>query len=267
MRLLTVRQNNAQELRDFDDTCQRLEGFDGALNFENVDGFLTALAAGPQLPPVDDWLAALCGDAFERAFSDPQAHGAALRALKTRLAVLRDQLDPEALMDAPDELRLFPLMSEWTEAMRQEAAADAEMGADEAAGLVTGASWAAGFFLGAEAFPQLWQAPQGDEELTGLYEELWAQIDALLLPEGAPALAVHIAKYFPPAEASAPGPTRDDLVVQACYAVQDLRLFWVDHAPRPETRRVEKAPGRNDPCPCGSGKKFKKCHGAAGAQA
>jgi preprotein translocase subunit SecA len=21
--------------------------------------------------------------------------------------------------------------------------------------------------------------------------------------------------------------------------------------------------GRNDPCPCGSGKKFKKCHGAA----
>ena len=25
--------------------------------------------------------------------------------------------------------------------------------------------------------------------------------------------------------------------------------------------RVEKLPGRNDPCPCGSGKKFKNCHG------
>ena len=25
---------------------------------------------------------------------------------------------------------------------------------------------------------------------------------------------------------------------------------------------AEKAPGRNDPCPCGSGKKYKKCHGA-----
>ena len=24
---------------------------------------------------------------------------------------------------------------------------------------------------------------------------------------------------------------------------------------------VDKAPGRNDPCPCGSGKKYKKCHG------
>jgi preprotein translocase subunit SecA len=25
--------------------------------------------------------------------------------------------------------------------------------------------------------------------------------------------------------------------------------------------RVDKAPGRNDPCPCGSGKKYKQCHG------
>ncbi|MBN1983948.1 MAG: SEC-C domain-containing protein [Chitinivibrionales bacterium] len=25
--------------------------------------------------------------------------------------------------------------------------------------------------------------------------------------------------------------------------------------------RVEQRVGRNDPCPCGSGKKYKKCHG------
>ena len=32
--------------------------------------------------------------------------------------------------------------------------------------------------------------------------------------------------------------------------------------PRPSAPvRVEKAPGRNDPCPCGSGKKYKQCHG------
>ncbi len=37
---------------------------------------------------------------------------------------------------------------------------------------------------------------------------------------------------------------------------------------KPETvRRQEPKVGRNDPCPCGSGKKYKKCHGAAGAQA
>ena len=27
--------------------------------------------------------------------------------------------------------------------------------------------------------------------------------------------------------------------------------------------RVEKTVGRNDPCPCGSGKKYKNCHGKA----
>ena len=28
--------------------------------------------------------------------------------------------------------------------------------------------------------------------------------------------------------------------------------------------KVEEKIGRNDPCPCGSGKKYKKCHGAVG---
>jgi SEC-C motif len=30
-------------------------------------------------------------------------------------------------------------------------------------------------------------------------------------------------------------------------------------------RRETPKPGRNDPCFCGSGRKFKKCHGAADA--
>ncbi|MCB0577786.1 MAG: SEC-C domain-containing protein [Phaeodactylibacter sp.] len=31
---------------------------------------------------------------------------------------------------------------------------------------------------------------------------------------------------------------------------------------KPQTfKRVEKKVGRNDPCPCGSGKKYKHCHG------
>ena len=32
------------------------------------------------------------------------------------------------------------------------------------------------------------------------------------------------------------------------------------------SQHAPKVTGRNDPCPCGSGKKFKKCHGAAGVQ-
>jgi preprotein translocase subunit SecA len=36
-----------------------------------------------------------------------------------------------------------------------------------------------------------------------------------------------------------------------------------DDAPVHTVRREEPKVGRNDPCPCGSGKKFKKCHGSA----
>jgi preprotein translocase subunit SecA len=31
---------------------------------------------------------------------------------------------------------------------------------------------------------------------------------------------------------------------------------------QPTQRRAGEKVGRNDPCPCGSGKKYKKCHGA-----
>jgi len=36
-----------------------------------------------------------------------------------------------------------------------------------------------------------------------------------------------------------------------------------EHGSKQEpVRSVEPKPGRNDPCPCGSGKKYKKYHGA-----
>ena len=36
-----------------------------------------------------------------------------------------------------------------------------------------------------------------------------------------------------------------------------------DHAPAAPYRRTDPKPGRNDPCFCGSGRKYKKCHGVA----
>ena len=34
-----------------------------------------------------------------------------------------------------------------------------------------------------------------------------------------------------------------------------------DDSAAPQQRKVEQKVGRNDPCPCGSGKKYKYCHG------
>jgi len=41
-----------------------------------------------------------------------------------------------------------------------------------------------------------------------------------------------------------------------------LQLGGGDDSGGPKTVAVGQKVGRNDPCPCGSGKKYKKCHGA-----
>jgi len=251
------RQNTEAEIAAFDDTCASLAGFNPEIAFEWVDGFLAALAASPRLPPEDDWLPALCGDAFERAFADPEAHARALRSLQARLQVLCDQLDPAALLDDPDALRLEPLIVEVTDADRQLLVDEDGLSADEAAAVQTGGLWAEGFFDGVEAFADLWvEPPEAEAEL--LFKQAFDQIAALLMPPGSDEWQAHVAGHYPTGE-----PTRDELLAEACIAVQDLRLFWIDFAPRTAPRRVEPEPGRNDPCPCGSGRKYKKCHGSA----
>ena len=44
---------------------------------------------------------------------------------------------------------------------------------------------------------------------------------------------------------------------------EERRAEIVKEFKRSKTVHKEKQPGRNDPCPCGSGKKYKKCCGAA----
>lgn len=254
------RNNNPAEIAAFDGVCQRLGGFDANLSAEYVDGWMTALAAGPRLPPMAEWLPALSGDAYDRAFADPEDRKQAERALHARLVVLQDQLDPEALVEAPDQLRLAPLMLVWDQAARDALVADGEATAEEAADFVTGGEWADGFFAAMAQYSADWSAGSDadDEDAAALFGDLLQQVHVLRLAEGSADLLAHVKAVY-----ADDGADRERLVDEACYAVQDLKLWWVDHAPRPETRRVEKTPGRNDACPCGSGKKYKKCHGAA----
>jgi SEC-C motif-containing protein len=50
---------------------------------------------------------------------------------------------------------------------------------------------------------------------------------------------------------------------RATFRQQDGTWFFVDgeQIAGPPVRREGPKVGRNDPCPCGSGKKYKKCHG------
>jgi SEC-C motif-containing protein len=54
---------------------------------------------------------------------------------------------------------------------------------------------------------------------------------------------------------------------RATFRKHGSRWVFVDgeEIKGPPVRHTEPRVGRNDPCPCGSGKKYKKCHGAAAA--
>ena len=287
MNPLTRRSNDA-EIAAFERVCDRLCGFAPHLDWEWVDGYLTGLACGPVPPVLQEWLEPMADDAFDRAFADPADRAQALRALRARLAVLVDQLDPEATADDPDGLRLEPLLRDWSDEARAEVVKAERLPPVEAARLLTGRLWAEGFLqaaadaAGHPARAALAALPPGDPQRQ-FHDEALAQVQALALPADDPALAAHLQRWHgsagdgggaidgtvggdPPndtaSDGPAPPPTRDDLIDHACLAVQDLRLWWADQVPLPQTRRVAPAPGRNDPCPCGSGRKFKKCHGA-----
>jgi uncharacterized protein len=248
------------EIDALDAVCRRLAGFDDAVSLEWVDGWLAALACAPLRPPADAWLDAMFDDAFERVFADPSDHAQALAALEARLAVLRDQLDAQALQDDPDAPRLDPVMFEWSDDDRRRAIDEDGASEDEAAGMQTGAVWAMGVLDGVEALAALGAlASPVDDDARAELDELLVQVEALTWPPASAEWARFAARYYP----HGTPPTRDELVGEACFALQELRLCWLDHAPRPPQRRVAATPGRNDPCPCGSGKKYKKCHGAS----
>lgn len=52
---------------------------------------------------------------------------------------------------------------------------------------------------------------------------------------------------------------------RSVFKKEDDRWYFLDGEPLSQEpyRREEPKVGRNEPCPCGSGKKFKKCHGRA----
>jgi uncharacterized protein len=52
------------------------------------------------------------------------------------------------------------------------------------------------------------------------------------------------------------------IIIELPAMLADLHNHRIDAlTPRTQLKREAK-PDRNDPCPCGSGKKYKKCHGA-----
>jgi uncharacterized protein len=117
--------------------------------------------------------------------------------------------------------------------------------------------WAVGFMYAVESWPEEWVAPRDKEAQKWLDGALQAIVALTEDDTGEPTLSVFDEDGPPSVSVN-----RFNAFADAVLAVYDLRELWRNVGPRVDTVRKEAGPGRNDPCPCGSGKKYKKCCGA-----
>ena len=117
--------------------------------------------------------------------------------------------------------------------------------------------WALGFMFAVESWPDEWTAPRDKDAAKWLDGALQAVVAMTEDDEGKPEVS-------PLSEEGRPSTSiaRINAFGEAIWAVYDLRELWKTMGPRVEPIRKQATPGRNDACPCGSGKKFKKCCGA-----
>ena len=235
--------------------------------WEFCDGFLTALVCTRRPIAAAEYMPMLLGDgeALEVAegqplpklevFKDEAQQARFMELFELRLAEVREQLDAD-IKSLADDAAFQPeaLDTRGAIAMLPEAE-QAELEGEEVPSFSQ--VWALGFMFVVENWADEWAAPR-DKEAAQLLDAAMEFIVNLTADDtDEPALNLY--------EESGPASTsqeRVDAFGEAIWAVYDLYRLWKSMGPRQETIVKGEQPGRNDPCPCGSGKKFKKCHGA-----
>jgi uncharacterized protein len=205
-----------------------------AMPIDAVQGAFYALASGPGEFPDAQALAALVlgDDAGHADAPDAEPSRATLDALIARYAA---QCGRE-LREAEDSLPLLLF--------------DGDDGKPDYA------TWCTGYLDGIDASAAPWFEEDGD----GTIEALVEPIDILAAD----------ASHAPSRRSDGTNARRDaaeaerDAARNLVDTLIDIRDHWFDlRTSRVPARRDAPKVGRNDPCPCGSGRKFKQCHGRA----
>jgi uncharacterized protein len=223
------------------------------MDLEQLDGFLAGLICAPRLTLPSAYVPAIFGDG-EPAFPDGDT------AQRFFDLLMRRHNQIAAALNAPierlDDPRAYvPLLIEW---QANEEAARQMLEDDEIPRLPRfGELWARGFLHAVHLAREDWDnVPGDDEEGAQLVDDALAAILALV-PEDD--------EDGDGAAGDESTDDRADLVDDALIAAYDLRDYWrevqFESIRVKEPIRREPKIGRNDPCPCGSGRKFKQCHG------
>lgn len=195
---------------------------EGILDISELDGFLTAIISGPQAIAPADWLPVLWGDFEPRWESPAQAEEMVSLILRHMNGIVN------TLMQEPERFEPIILERELEE------------------GTVTVVDeWCVGYMKGLALAASAWR--RGGEAVM----EMMVPISLFSSEEGRKQLQLLEEEEVEVLKRSIPA------------AVQKIHAYWLEQrgAGQSHAPFVHDTPpvGRNDPCPCGSGKKFKKC--------
>ena len=216
-----------------------------AMRLDEIQGYLCAALSGPQPIPEDEWIADVLGG-DEALDSDAGRDAAALlRAFAAALEAVLASGEPPVLLLYPSE-----------ESADEDAPSDYQ-------------PWCQAYLAGVDSAEDDWFEYLGEsEDGTPPSEEAGEEIeylDSQLFPlmvlagEAEDAAREH-GEEWPEGEERER--LEEDCREDLPQAVTDIYRFWLAKRGTATIRRETPKVGRNDPCPCGSGKKYKQCCGA-----
>ncbi|MBL8549295.1 MAG: UPF0149 family protein [Hyphomonadaceae bacterium] len=203
---------------------------DDCASLSEMDGMLAAVAIGPEDIPDEEWLALMWGD------SAPVFRDGVERAAVTGALIARKHEIIRELSNKPSTYAPFL----W----RPEEEGEAPDASD----------WAYGFMVGVGMRLPVWEkflhSEDGDGAMAPIYMFLPEENEDLdgLAPEELADVLSEAAELLP---------------VSVVFIHEHFRRKRMGRAVRAEAAARPAPPERNDPCPCGSGAKYKKCCGAA----
>jgi yecA family protein len=214
-----------------------------AIRYPALAGFLFAVACSPELVPPSEWIARAFDEKDIAAASFDEAQGLVHLTMDLYNRINLEVLERKPSLPAGIEVRADPMEN---------------FGPDAPLGL-----WAAGFGAGQLWLEQTWEDWLRDEPDRRTLDETVSGLQGVLAFFATRELAE---KWSP----KMPGePTLEQAAQRVLSALPEAMAALADIGRGLEEARRERARtparrvrvGRNDPCPCGSGRKYKHCCG------
>ena len=191
-----------------------------------TEGLLTAAAVGPERTRPDEWARAVFGPGHK--FEDAEQAQASM----AMLSLMYNAILGDLRRKGPEYVPLF---------FRH---------AEQGEGVELGTHWAAGFVAGTQLRSEAWESLMVSQQ-----GKLSVAVIIALLTDG------NGNSLFLKGEADQIAAAQEDALEWLGPAVHEISEYWCARANRTQPGKIDpfRKIGRNEPCPCGSGKKYKKC--------